>query len=86
MSEKNTITFSVGDGNEETIREVLKYIYDALEEKGYDSIGQIVGFVLSEDPTYITTHKNARNLATKLDRSKVMRALVKNYIEKKPCN
>jgi uncharacterized protein (UPF0297 family) len=81
MSEKNTITFSVGDGNEEVTREILKYVHNALKEKGYDPIGQIVGFLLSEDPTYITTHENARNLVTKLDRCKVMRILVKNYIK-----
>jgi uncharacterized protein (UPF0297 family) len=81
MSDRKTITFSVNDGNEEVVREILRYVYDALKEKGYDPIGQIVGFILSEDPTYITAYKNARSFVSRLDRDELMRSLVRNYIE-----
>ena len=58
----NTITFSIGDQTEQEIRNILVTVYDSLKEKGYNPINQIVGYILSEDPTYITTHNNARNL------------------------
>lgn len=80
MTDK-TIQFSIKDENEHMMKQTLKEVYDALEEKGYSSISQIVGYILSEDPTYITTHKNARNLVRKLDRDELLRAMVKNYLE-----
>ena len=62
-------------------REILREVYDALTEKGYNPIGQIVGYLLSEDPTYITNCNNARALIRKLDRDELMGELVKNYLE-----
>ena len=62
-------------------RAVLKEVYEALSEKGYNPIGQIVGYLLSEDPTYITNTNNARALIRKIDRDELMRELVKYYLE-----
>ena len=75
-----TRTFaSVSDKNIET-REILRTIYDALSEKGYNPINQIVGYLLSEDPTYITNYKNARALIRHIDRDELLNVLVKNYL------
>ena len=74
------MTFSIGDQTEQEIRNILMAVYDALKEKGYNPINQIVGYILSEDPTYITTHNNARNLIRKIDRDTLLQSLVKYYI------
>ena len=58
----------------------IMQVYDALKEKGYNPVGQIVGYILTEDPTYITTHNNARTLIRKIDRDELLRALVKSYL------
>ena len=75
-----TMTFSIGDQTEQEIRNILTLVYDALKEKGYNPINQIVGYILSEDPTYITTHNNARNLLRKIDRDTLLQSLVKYYL------
>ena len=75
-----TMTFSIGDEVEQEIRNTLIAVYDALKEKGYNPINQIVGYILSEDPTYITTHNNARNLIRKIDRDILLQSLVKYYL------
>ena len=62
------------------MRDILRTIYDALSEKGYNPINQIVGYLLSEDPTYITNYKNARALIRHIDRDELLNALVKNYL------
>ncbi len=62
-------------------KEILRRVYDALSEKGYNPIGQIVGYLLSEDPTYITNTENARALIRKIDRDQLMCELVKSYLE-----
>ena len=75
-----TRTFApVSDKNGE-MKAILRTIYDALSEKGYNPINQIVGYILSEDPTYITTHQGARNKIRKLDRDDILRSLLKNYL------
>ena len=74
------MTFSIGDQTEQVIRDTLTQVYDALKEKGYNPINQIVGYILSEDPTYITTHNNARNLIRRIDRDTLLQSLVKNYL------
>ena len=79
MNDK-TMTFSLGDESERQMRIILTQVYDALREKGYNPINQIVGYILSEDPTYITTHNNARSLIRKIDRDELLQALVKNYL------
>ena len=76
----NTITFSLGSDKEIEMRQILTAVYDALKEKGYNPINQMVGYILSEDPTYITTFNNARSLIRRLDRDELMQALVKNYL------
>ena len=75
-----TMTFSIGDQTEQEIRRILITVYDALKEKGYNPINQIVGYILSEDPTYITNHNNARGLIRKLDRDELLDELVSSYI------
>lgn len=75
-----TMTFSIGDQTEQEIRNILALVYDALKEKGYNPINQIVGYILSEDPTYITTHNNARNLIRKIDRDTLLQSLVRYYL------
>lgn len=75
-----TMTFSVGDETEQQIRMILVSVYDSLKEKGYNPINQLVGYILSEDPTYITTHNNARNLIRKIDRDTLLQSLVKYYL------
>jgi uncharacterized protein (UPF0297 family) len=74
------MTFSIGDQTEQIIRNTLIQVYDALKEKGYNPINQIVGYILSEDPTYITTHNNARNLIRRIDRDTLLQSLVKYYL------
>ena len=76
----NTITFSLWSDREIEMRKTLMAVYDALKEKGYNPVNQIVGYILSEDPTYITTYNNARSLIRRIDRDDLMQALVKNYI------
>ena len=75
-----TQTFSIGTDNDIEMKKVLTIVYDALREKGYNPINQLVGYILSEDPTYITTHNNARALIRKIDRDDLLRALVRSYL------
>ena len=79
MNDK-TMTFSIGDQTEQEIRRILTVVYDSLKEKGYNPINQIVGYILSEDPTYITTHNNARNLIRRIDRDTLLQSLVRYYL------
>ena len=79
MSDK-TITFSLSAEREQEMQQILRTVYDALNEKGYNPINQIVGYILSEDPTYITVHKNARSLIRHIDRDELMQVLVKSYL------
>ena len=79
MTDK-TIKFSIKDENEVEMKKNLLAVYEALNEKGYNSISQIVGYILSEDPTYITTHNNARSLVRRLDRDELLQVLVKSYL------
>ena len=79
-SNQNTITFSLGNENEQEVRRILLVVYNALKEKGYNPVNQIVGYILSEDPTYITTHNNARNLIRRIDRDTLLQILVKYYL------
>lgn len=74
------MVFSINGNKDESIRVILTTVYKALEEKGYNPLNQIVGYILSEDPTYITTHNNARNLIRKIDRDDLIEALLKNYL------
>ncbi|MBR0485211.1 MAG: IreB family regulatory phosphoprotein [Oscillospiraceae bacterium] len=80
MSDK-TMIFSMEDNEELKLKETLAIVHDALVQKGYNPINQIVGYILSEDPTYITTHNNARNLIRHIDRDELLQALVKSYLK-----
>lgn len=75
-----TITFSLDEVREADMKKILLTVYDALKEKGYNPISQIVGYILSEDPTYITTHLNARSLIRRIDRDELLKALVRSYL------
>lgn len=75
-----TMIFSLNDDREDQIKSSLTVVYDALKQKGYNPINQIVGYILSEDPTYITTFNNARNIISKIDRDDLLEALVKSYL------
>ena len=80
MDFDKTMNFSVETVKNIESKEVLKKVYEALKEKGYNPINQIVGYILSGDPTYITSYNDARNLIRKLDRDELLEKLVRNYI------
>ena len=75
-----TRKFSLGDQRDMEIKAILTTVYQALQEKGYNPINQIVGYILSEDPTYITNHNNARTLIRKIDRDELLQVLVRKYL------
>jgi YD repeat-containing protein len=75
-----TMPFSLKDERENEMKEILSTVYDALKEKGYNPINQLVGYILSEDPTYITTYNNARSLIRHIDRDELLQTMVKNYL------
>ena len=77
---KNTIKFKVPSDDKDYMRQVLRDVFDALNEKGYNPINQIVGYLLTEDPTYITNYNNARSMICKLDRDELLQALVRCYL------
>ena len=70
----------VPDDGADEMKRILKAVYASLNEKGYNPINQIVGYLLSEDPTYITNHKNARSLICKIDRDDLLSELVRHYL------
>lgn len=87
MMEKNnadmnskTMEFKICHEKEDSMKETLRCVYNAMSEKGYNPINQIVGYLLSEDPTYITNYQGARSLIRKLDRDELLNALVKEYL------
>ena len=80
MIDDKTMNFRVEKDNNVKAREILKQVYQALLEKGYNPINQIVGYILSGDPTYITSHNDARNLIRLIERDELLEKLVKNYI------
>ena len=65
------------------VKEVLRRVYEALTEKGYNPTNQIVGYIMSGDPTYITSHKGARSLIMKVDRDEILEELMRSYVESK---
>ena len=79
----NTITFSMEEVREADMKRILLTVYDALKEKGYNPINQIVGYIMSGDPTYITSHKSARSLIMKVERDEILEELMAVYIEAK---
>ena len=75
-----TITYKVAMDEEEQIRKALTSVYESLIEKGYDPLNQLVGYLLTEDPTYITNYNNARTLITKIEREELLLHLLKSYL------
>mgnify|MGYP003298647027 CR=1 FL=1 len=78
-----TQMFSINNEKQEEIRKTLQTVYNSLKEKGYNPINQIVGYILSEDPTYITNYSNARSMICRIDRDELLQELVKNYLFEK---
>ena len=77
---KNTIKFQVPGDDKENMRDILRRVFDALNEKGYNPINQIVGYLLTEDPTYITNYSNARSMICRIDRDELLQELVRCYL------
>lgn len=81
MTQKNEKTITFSPDQDAEIREVLTKVYEALSEKGYNPLNQLVGYIISEDPTYITNHNSARSLIRRIDRDALLNALLRNYLE-----
>ena len=80
MDMDKTMSFTVEKDKNVKVKEILKNVYEALQEKGYNPINQIVGYILSGDPTYITSYKDARNMIRLIERDELLEKLVKSYI------
>ena len=78
---ENTQYFKIQSDQELKVGDVLQLVYQAMTEKGYDPVNQIVGYIMSGDPTYITSHKNARSLIMKVERDEILEVLFENYID-----
>ena len=83
MTDKDTVKFTVPSDDKENMRRILRNVYEALTEKGYNPVNQIVGYLLTEDPTYITNYNNARSMICKSDRDELMQVLVREYLFEK---
>ena len=81
MNQNETVRFKVTKDTKDRAREIMNSVYDALKEKGYNPVNQIVGYFLSGDPSYITGHLNARAMITKLERDELLEEIVKYYID-----
>lgn len=79
-SKDQTMLFDFGDRDSKNVKDTLTIVYQALEEKGYNPINQIVGFLLSGDPAYIPRHKEARNLIRRFERDEIMEELLSSYL------
>lgn len=80
MDHNETVKINIDYDREKEVREIMTLVYDALTVKGYDPISQIVGYIMSGDPTYITSHNGARNVIVKVERDELLEVLVKHYI------
>ncbi|QSX08665.1 IreB family regulatory phosphoprotein [Alkalibacter rhizosphaerae] len=76
-----TVKFDIEDDKSQQIKELVRQVYQALKEKGYKPVNQLVGYIMSGDPTYITSHNNARNLIKKIERDELLEELVKYYFQ-----
>ena len=79
---RKTIMFDTNKAQEKTTKEVLKDVYEALEERGYNGIDQMVGYILSGDPSYITSYNNARMMISRIDRDDLVEEILKEYLNK----
>jgi uncharacterized protein (UPF0297 family) len=83
MDDRSTILFNSPDKDgQQTTESILKTVYDALEEKGYNAIDQMVGYILSGDPSYITGHNNARNIIRHIERDDLVEELLRAFLKK----
>ncbi|MBQ2785512.1 MAG: IreB family regulatory phosphoprotein [Oscillospiraceae bacterium] len=80
MTDNSTLKFTIPCDDKENMRRILRTVFDSLQEKGYNPVNQIVGYLLTEDPTYITNHNNARSMICKLDRDELLQELVRSYL------
>lgn len=80
FDKEKTITYKVSKEEEDQVRKTLASVYEALIEKGYNPLNQLVGYILTEDPTYITNYNNARTLIVKIERDELLRHLLKSYL------
>ncbi len=80
---ESTMQFSSEELQEEKVKEVIKKVFEALEEKGYSPVNQLVGYLLSGDPAYITSHNNARTIISTLERDEIVKVLLNSYLRKK---
>lgn len=79
-NKQKTLMFPIKEQHKEALREKLQSVYDSLVEKGYNPINQIVGYIISEDPTYITNYNNSRAIISKIDRDELLRTLIEDFI------
>jgi len=80
MTDNSTLKFTIPNDDKENMRRILRTVFDSLQEKGYNPVNQIVGYLLTEDPTYITNYNNARSMICKLDRDELLQELVRSYL------
>jgi uncharacterized protein (UPF0297 family) len=78
-----TVKFKVENEKENEVKQIIASVYEALSEKGYNPINQLVGYILSGDPTYITSHNNARSMIRRLERDELLEELVRSYLKEK---
>lgn len=81
-NENSTLSFSKDELKHEHIKETLKYVANALEERGYNSVNQLTGYLISNDPAYISSHKNARTTIRSIERYEIIEELVRTYLNK----
>lgn len=82
-NEDSTIKFNVDLDKSQKVKDILSEVFEALNEKGYNPISQMVGYIISGDPTYITSHNNARSIIRKVERDEILEVLLKKYLEQK---
>lgn len=80
--DRKTILFDAGKTQKKTTKQILESVYDALEERGYNGIDQMVGYILSGDPSYITSHNNARLMISRIDKDELVEEILKEYLQK----
>lgn len=81
MANDMTMKFNIKDVKDQEKKEILEYVYNALKEKGYHPVNQMIGYLLSGDPTYITTHNDARKMIRRIERDEILEELLKSYLE-----
>ncbi len=81
MNLNETMKFNVNNDKEQEVRDIMSNVYKSLQEKGYDPISQIIGYILSGDPTYITSYNGARSMIVRIERDELLEEFVKNYIK-----